>query len=67
MATPSKQEKKEDKKEVEVGSLSLDEVTGTLKMVSKDKKEFEIERKNAFVSTLVKTSLETGDEFVILS
>ena len=65
MATPSKQEKKEDKKEVEVGSLSLDEVTGTLKMVSKDKKEFEIERKNAFVSTLVKTSLETGDEFVM--
>jgi len=51
-----------DKKEVkegEVGGLSLDEITGTLKLVSKDKKEFDIERKYAFVSTLVKTSLDT--------
>jgi len=57
--TPAKTEdKKEDKKD-EVGGLSLDDVTGTLKLVSKDKKEFDVERKHAFVSTLVKTSLET--------
>jgi len=56
---PAKTEdKKEDKKD-EVGGLSLDDVTGTLKLVSKDKKEFDVERKHAFVSTLVKTSLET--------
>jgi S-phase kinase-associated protein 1 len=52
-------DKKEDKKEGEVGGLSLDDVTGTLKLVSKDKKDYEIERKHAFVSTLVKTSLDT--------
>ena len=46
-------------KETEVGGLSLDDVTGTLKLISKDKKEFEVERKHAFVSTLVKTSLDT--------
>jgi S-phase kinase-associated protein 1 len=56
-AAPAKVEAKEDKKED--AGLSLDDVTGTLKLVSKDKKEFEIERKNAFVSTLVKTSLDT--------
>jgi S-phase kinase-associated protein 1 len=54
-----KEEKKAEGKEGEVASLSLDEVTGTLKLVSKDKKEFEVERKHAFVSTLVKTSLDT--------
>jgi len=65
MATPTAApaaataDKKEDKKEAEVGGLSLDEVTGTLKLVSKDKKEYDIDRKNAFVSTLVKTSLDT--------
>jgi len=58
-AAPAKTEdKKEDKKD-EVGGLSLDDVTGTLKLVSKDKKEFDVERKHAFVSTLVKTSLDT--------
>ena len=39
MATPSvateKKEKKEDSKEGEVGGLSLDDVTGTLKLISK--------------------------------
>jgi S-phase kinase-associated protein 1 len=68
MATPApaaaataekKEDKKEDKKEGEVGGLSLDDVTGTLKLVSKDKKEYDIERKHAFISTLVKTSLDT--------
>jgi len=40
-------------------SLSLDDVTGSLKIVSKDKKEYDVERKNAFISTLIKTSLDT--------
>jgi len=57
MATAS--DKKEDKKEGEVGGLSLDDVTGSLKVVSKDKKEFDVERKHAFISTLIKTSLDT--------
>jgi hypothetical protein len=59
MATPAKTEAKGEEKKAEGGIGSLDEVTGTLKLVSKDKKEFEVERKNAFVSTLVKTSLDT--------
>jgi hypothetical protein len=42
-----------------VGGLSLDDVTGSLKVVSKDKKEYDIERKHAFISTLIKTSLDT--------
>lgn len=33
-----------------------------LKLVSKDKKEFVVERKHAFISTLVKTSLENDDK-----
>jgi len=60
MATASTEVKKDDsKKEGDVGSLSLDDVTGGLKIVSKDKKEFDIEKKHAFISTLIKTSLDT--------
>ena len=33
-----------------------------LKLISNDKKEFVVERKHAFISTLVKTSLETDDK-----
>ena len=43
-----------------VESLSLDDEGGLIKLISKDGKEFSIEKKYAFVSTLVKTSLETG-------
>jgi len=50
--------KAEPKKE-EVSGLSLDDSGGPLKLTSKDKKEFSIERKFAFISTLVKTSLDT--------
>jgi S-phase kinase-associated protein 1 len=39
--------------------LSLDDVTGNIKLTSKDKKEFDIEKKHAFVSTLIKTTLDT--------
>lgn len=42
-------------------SLDDDASSGKpLKLTSKDKKEFTVERKHAFVSTLVKTSLENG-------
>ena len=43
-----------------VESLSLDDEGGLIKLISKDGREFPIEKKYAFVSTLVKTSLETG-------
>jgi len=55
-------DKKEDKK-VEaaagVGGLDDDVPAGTLKIVSKDKKEYDVERKNAVISTLIKTALDT--------
>lgn len=59
LAGLSSSSKEDKKREGEIGSLSLDEVTGTLKLTSKDKKEFEVQRKDSFVSTLVKTSLDT--------
>jgi S-phase kinase-associated protein 1 len=43
----------------------LDDDAGSskpLKLSSKDKKEFTVERKHAFISTLVKTSLENDDK-----
>jgi len=49
-------DKKDDGK---VESLSLDEETGSIKLVSKDGKEYSVEKKYVFISTLVKTSLET--------
>jgi len=51
-----------EKEEKAQPSLSLDaEVSTPLKLTSKDKKDFPVERKHAFISTLVKTSLETDD------
>jgi len=38
------------------------DATKPLKLTSKDKKEFVVERKQAFISTLVKTSLENDDK-----
>jgi len=49
-------DKKDDGK---VESLSLDDDVGTIKLVSKDGKDFSLEKKYVFISTLVKTSLET--------
>ena len=42
-------------------SLSLDDmnVTGTIKLLSKDGESFEVEKKNAFTSNLIKTSMDT--------
>ena len=43
-----------------VDSLSLDDEHGIIKLISKDGKEFPIEKKYAFVSNLVKTSMDSG-------
>jgi len=52
-----------DAKKVEVKGLDDDKDSGKpLKLTSKDKKEFTVERKHAFISTLVKTSLENDDK-----
>jgi len=54
-------EKKGEEKKKEGGDevgLDVEEVTGTIKLVSKDKKEFTVEKKYAQISTLVKTTLE---------
>lgn len=50
-----------EKKEPDVGALSLDDgdEDGSLKLTSKDGKEFEVERKFSLISTLVKTTLDT--------
>jgi len=64
MSSDAKAEVKGDAKDEKQAatSLSLDADDGKpLKLVSKDKKEFNVERKHAFISTLVKTSLETDD------
>ena len=58
-STSSSAKASEIKVQGEAKGLSLDDVTGTLKLVSSDKKEYEVERKYTFVSTLVKTSLDT--------
>jgi len=50
-------DKKADDGKVE--SLSLEDDNGSIKLVSKDGKEYSIEKKFVFISTLVKTSLET--------
>jgi len=39
-------------------SLDDDDASGTLKLISMDQKEFEVERKSAYISKLVKTSVE---------
>ena len=43
-----------------VDSLSLDDEHGIIKLISKDGKEYPIEKKFAFVSNLVKTSMDSG-------
>jgi len=56
---PVEKEKKEKAKDGEVVSgLDEEEATGTVKLISKDKKEFTVEKKFAQISTLVKTTLE---------
>jgi len=58
MTTPAPAAKEE---KAQVQGLGLEEETKPLKLVSKDKKEYTVERKHAFISALVKTSLETDD------
>jgi len=52
------------KEEVNDLSLEDDSEGGTLKLISMDQKEFEVERKSAFISKLVKTSVETDSSAV---
>jgi len=60
-AAASTPDVKSDKKDDKVVSLSAEDETKPLKLVSKDKKDFTVERKQAFVSMLVKTCLENDD------
>lgn len=47
----------------DINGLDDDKDSGKpLKLSSKDKKDFMVERKHAFISTLVKTSLENDDK-----
>ena len=61
-AGPKADNGKGDKKDAgAIKGLDDDVPTGApLKLSSKDKKEFVVERKHVFISTLVKTSLENG-------
>jgi len=52
-------DKKDDKPAESALSLDDSSLTGNLKLTSKDKKDFEVSKKNAFISNLVKTSLDT--------
>ncbi len=49
------------KSDSKVDALSLDDETGSIKLQSKDGKDYHVEKKYAYVSTLVKTSLDTGN------
>jgi len=56
---------KGDDPKMDAGVASLDDGesgggASTIRLVSKDQKEFVVEKKHAFVSTLIKTSLEHG-------
>lgn len=59
-----KEEKKERKMEKEEEADSLDDDDGkvVIVLISKDKKRFPIEKKNAFISKLVKMTLEQDPE-----
>jgi len=60
-AADAKADPKKDAKDVK-GLDDDKDATKPLKLTSKDKKEFTVERKQAFISTLVKTSLENDDK-----
>jgi len=51
-----------DIKEDMVDGLSLDDEGGNIKLTSKDQESIEIEKKFAFISKLVKTSLDTDNQ-----
>jgi len=55
---PVEKDKKEKEKDGDVVGLDEEEATGSVKLISKDKKEFTVEKKFAQISTLVKTTLE---------
>lgn len=51
-----------DERDAGVEGLSLEDDGGMLKLISQDNKEFEIEKKSAFISTLIKSSCETDPD-----
>lgn len=52
--------------ELKVESFDDGDSSGSIKLQSKDGKSFDVDRKNAFISTLVKTGLDTGILYYIL-
>ena len=54
-----KMESKDESKMRDTLSLDDQSCEGSVKLVSKDDKEFSLERKYAFVSNLVRTSMDT--------
>jgi S-phase kinase-associated protein 1 len=63
-ATAAPADSKSAQKEEKVVSLSAEDETKPLKLISKDKQDFTVERKQAFVSMLVKTCLENDETAV---
>jgi len=61
-AAPAPAAAKPDAKPTVKGLDDDKDATKELRLTSKDKKEFKVERKHAFISTLVKTSLENDDK-----
>lgn len=62
-ATDNKRDIKEDIKETKISGLDdAPENQKPITLVSNDARKFQVERKHAFVSTLIKTSLEGDDK-----
>jgi len=62
-ADPKKEDAPKKDAKADIKGLDDDKDSGKpLKLSSKDKKDFTVERKHAFISTLVKTSLENDDK-----
>jgi len=58
MADAEKDKKEKKEEEPAAGGLDDTEVTGTIKVTSADHKTFEVEKKHAFVSILIKQTLD---------
>lgn len=59
-ASPPKQDEKHEKTDDDAGSGGLDEEDkgGSIQLISKDKQVYHVEQKHAFISNLIKTTLE---------
>jgi hypothetical protein len=58
MSQPESKDKKEKKEEEEPRGLDDEAPVGTIKIISKDKKDFVVEKRNAWISVLVKSTLD---------